>query len=246
MRKRVVLIIQCRIGSTRLPGKSVMDLAGEPMLGRIIERIRRCINIDEVVLAIPDTKEDLILKDIGIRYGVNVFRGNENDLVDRYYQAAINYNAEIVVRFPADNAVPEPSEIDRIINHHLSLSTRGFSSNLAEINGSGYPDGIGAEVFDFSLLAEVWHQNTNLNQREHVHLNFFNYELNEAVDLKWCPIYTLNCPSAFKRPDLVLDVNTIEQYQFMRQLYEYLYPKNPNFNIVDIIHWYDHQYVKKN
>jgi len=92
MKRRVVLIIQCRIGSTRLPGKSIMDLAGEPMLGRIIERIRRCRNIDEVVLAIPDTKEDLILKDIGIRYGVNVFRGNENDLVDRYYQAAINYN----------------------------------------------------------------------------------------------------------------------------------------------------------
>ena len=81
--------------------------------------------------------------------------------------------------------------------------------------------------------------------REHVHLNFFNYETGEAVDEKWCPISTLDCPSEFRRPDLVLDVNTEQQYEFMRALYEALYPNNPEFSIIDIISWYDNEYSKK-
>lgn len=242
MNQRVVLIIQARIGSTRLPGKSMMDLAGAPLVGRILERVRRCRRVDEVVLAIPDTPKDWVLGDIGANYGVKVFLGSENDLLERYYQAAVLHRADLVGRLPADNATPEPSEIDRIIDHHLSLGRRGFSSNLSVIGNSGYPDGIGAEIFDFSLLAEAYQCHADLCQREHVHLNFFDYSKQQAVDEAWCPISTVQCPSEFRRPDLVLDVNTQEQYKFMKQLYENLYPKNPNFHITDIIKWYDKEY----
>lgn len=240
--KRVVLIIQARMGSTRLPGKSMMDLAGAPLVGRILERVKRCNRLDEIVLAIPDTPKDTVLGGLGRQYGITVFAGSENDLVERYFQAARASRADIVGRLPADNATPEPAEIDRIVDHHLSLDRRGFSSNLSVIRDSGYPDGIGAEMFDFSLLAEARERNTDPRQREHVHLNFFDYGTQKPVDETWCPISTIQCPAEFRRPDLVLDVNTQAQYEFMRQLYEDLYPANPHFHITDIIRWYDAVY----
>lgn len=243
MKKRVVLIIQARMGSTRLPGKSMMDLAGAPLVGRILERVKRCTRLDDIVLAIPDTVQDMPLKDLGESYGVKVFAGSENDLVERYYQAALWSQAEIVGRLPADNATPEPSEIDRIVEHHLSLSNRGFSSNLSVIDNSEYPDGIGAEMFDFSLLVEARLKHFDPRQREHVHLNFYDYVNEKPVDSNWCPISTVKCPIEFRRPDLVLDVNTLEQYKFMLQLYTDLYPKNPNFHITDTIRWYDQTYL---
>ncbi len=242
MSKRVVLIIQARMGSTRLPGKSMMDLAGKPLVGRILERVKRCRRLDEIVLAIPKTPQDDPLGDLGREYGITVFAGSENDLVERYYQAAVASKADVIGRLPADNATPEPSEIDRIVAHHLSLGRRGFSSNLAMIQNSGYPDGIGAEIFDFSLLSEARDRHHDPRQREHVHLNFFDYGTQKAFDEDWCPISTVPCPPEFRRPDLVLDVNTQEQYEFMRQLYEDLYPQNPNFHITDTIRWYDEVY----
>lgn len=244
MKKRVVLIIQARMGSSRLPGKSMMELAGAPLVGRILERVKRCTRLDDIVLAIPDTPKDSILKELGESYGVKVFAGSENDLVERYYQAALWSKADIIGRLPADNATPEPSEIDRIVDHHLTLNCRGFSSNLSVIDNSEYPDGIGAEMFDLSLLAEARDRHSDPRQREHVHLNFYDYSTGQAVDANWCSISTIKCPVEFRRPDLVLDVNTQEQYEFMRQLYEYLYPKNPNFHITDIIRWYDEVYLK--
>lgn len=243
MKKRVVLIIQARMGSTRLPGKSMMDLAGAPLVGRILERVKRCTRLDDVVLAIPDTIQDMPLRNLGESYGVKVFAGSESDLVERYYQAALWSQAEIVGRLPADNATPEPSEIDRIVEHHLSLGSRGFSSNLSVIDNSEYPDGIGAEMFDFSLLAEARQRHSDLRQREHVHLNFYDYVNEKPVDPNWCPITTIKCPVEFRRPDLVLDVNTLEQYKFMLQLYTDLYPVNPHFHITDIIRWYDEKYL---
>lgn len=243
---RVVLIIQARMGSTRLPGKSIMDLAGAPLVGRILERVKHCTKLDDIVLAIPDTEKDRVLVGLGESYGVKVYAGSENDLVERYYQAALWSKAEIVGRLPADNATPEPAEIDRIVDHHLSLGLRGFSSNLSVIGDSEYPDGIGAEIFDFSLLEEARARHNDPRQREHVHLNFYDYSTGRPVDEQWCPINTIKCPEGFRRPDLILDVNTPEQYEFMRQLYEYLYPRNPKFHITDTIRWYDEIYRRFN
>ncbi len=244
MKPRVVLIIQARMGSSRLPGKSMMDLAGAPLVGRILERIKRCTRLDDIVLAVPDTEKDRVLQDLGERYGVKVFPGAENDLVERYYQAALWLKADIIGRLPADNATPEPAEIDRIVEHHLSLGRRGFSSNLSTIGDSEYPDGIGAEMFDFSLLEEARARHSDPRQREHVHLNFYDYGTGQPLDAEWCPVSTIKCPEGFRRPDLVLDVNTPEQYEFMRALYEYLYPRNPRFHITDTIRWYDDIYLK--
>ena len=242
--KKVVLILQARMGSTRLPGKSMMDLAGAPLIARIIERVKRCNLIDAIVLATPDSKENLVLGEVAKSYGIGLYCGSEDDLVNRYHEAALQSGADVVVRIPADNATPEPAEIDRVVKHHLTLNKIGFTSNLAEIYNSGYPDGIGAEVFDFALLSEIQKRTLDSQKREHVHLNFFNYQTQRPADDQWCPVRTIPCPAEFKRPDIVLDINTKEQYDFIRELYDYLYPKNPNFNIIDIIRWYDNVYKK--
>ena len=239
----IALIIQARMGSKRLPGKSMLDLAGEPLVGRIIERVKRCEKVDKIILAIPDTKENHILYSLALDYQVNVFVGSETDLLSRYYHASLWAEATTIVRLPADNATPEPTEIDRIIHHHLNLEFPGFSSNLSQTGQSGYPDGIGAEVFNFDLLEHAFLNNTEQCQREHVHLNFYNYETGRLYDESRCKVSTVQCPPEFRRPDLVLDINTLEDYQFMKELYEYLYPKNPNFHITDTIDWYDNTYM---
>ena len=244
MSNTVAAIVQARMGSTRLPGKSLMLLAGKPLVGRVIERIRTATKIDKLILAIPDNIENDPLERLGKSYGVQIFRGSENDLVDRYYNAAKNVSCKYVVRIPADNPVPQGSEIDRIIDHHLSLNRPGFSSNLAEIYGSKYPDGIGAEIFDFELLEEISADFSDSRKREHVHLNFFDYATQKAVDENWCPISTVHCPSDFARPDIILDVNTQIQFEYMANLYKELYPSNPNFDIKDIIKWHDENYGK--
>ena len=99
-------------------------------------------------------------------------------------------------------------------------------------------------MFDFSLLEEARGRHIDPRKREHVHLNFYDYSTGQAVDAAWCPISTIKCPEGFRRPDLILDVNTQEQYEFMRQLYEFLYPINSQFHITDTIRWYDDVYLK--
>ena len=233
------------MGSTRLPGKSMMDLAGASLVFRLLERVKRCKNLDDIVLAIPDNNENNILAFEAKKLNIKVYKGSETDVLDRYYCAAKKFNADIVGRIPADNPLSEPLEIDRIAAHHRELCVPGFSSNLAAVYNSSYPDGIGAEMFDFCLLENAWENETDHNKREHVHLNFYNYETVKAVDNEKCPVSTIPCPVEYQRPDLILDVNTEEQYLYIKKIYEYFYENNPFFNIKDIIHWHDNIYSKK-
>lgn len=241
---KVDLIIQARMGSTRLPGKSLMNLYGEPLVGRILERVKRCKNVNDIILAIPDTNLNKPLKQLADDYEVFCFQGSEDNLLERYFRAAKLYHSNFICRLPADNATPEPLEIDKLIEFHLSHNQNGFSSNLAEINNSGYPDGIGIEIFSFPLLKEIYLNCTDHNKKEHIHLNFYDYSNGVAVNQKKYPVKTILCPSEYRRPDLVLDINTLEQYQFINKLYTDLYPKNSEFSIIDIIDWYDNKYLK--
>lgn len=236
---KVVAVIQARMGSTRLPGKSLMPLAGRALVYRVLERVKRAENLDQIILAIPDSVDNYPLAKIAEELEVDCFLGSEEDVLDRYYQAGLFAGADYIVRIPADNPTSEPAEIDKVVRHHLGLGRAGFSTNLAEIRNSRYPDGIGAEIFDFSLLQESWSKNPEGRHREHVHLNFYDYTTGMAVDENWCPISTPMCPPEYARPELVLDINIPDQYQYFEKMYGDLYPKNPNFGIVDIIKWHD-------
>lgn len=217
----------------------MMLLAGKPLVHRIFERLKRCRSPDHLIAAVPDGAEDDVLANYLGSMDVAVFRGSESDVRARYLGAAAATKADIIVRIPADNVAPEPEEIDRVIDYHLHLGRRGFSSNLAQLRNSGYPDGIGAEVFETSLLEEAATKYFFPEALEHVHRNFFNYATDTGIDEKWCPISAPPCPADIRRPDIVLDVNTAEQYKRMSELYEALCGEDNTFGIREIIKWHD-------
>ena len=236
---KTVLIIQARMSSTRLPGKSMMLLAGKPLVFRMVERLKKCKNIDQIVLAIPDQPEDQVLVDLANELGIYFFKGSLSDVRDRYLKCAKQFNADFVLRIPADNPMPDASEIDKLIEFHLEHNPTGFSSNLAQVNNSGYLDGIGAEIFSTKLLQESLARSDSESVKEHVHRNFFDYPTQTPVDASWCPVASPTAPAELRRPDIILDVNTLDDYHKIKRIYDHLYPQNPNFSTADVISFLD-------
>ena len=236
---KVVLIIQARMSSTRLPGKSMMPLADKPLVYRMVERLKNCKKIDEIVLATSDQPEDHILVELAKELQVSYFQGNLLDVRDRYLKTAEKFQADFIMRIPADNPMPDANEIDKLVEFHLEHNPSGFSSNLAQVNNSGYLDGIGAEIFSTKLLQESLVISSSETVKEHVHRNFFDYSTQTPVDPSWCPIASPKAPAELRRPDIILDVNTMDDYTKIKRIYDYLYPKNPNFTTVDVINFLD-------
>jgi spore coat polysaccharide biosynthesis protein SpsF len=236
---KTVLIIQARMSSTRLPGKSMMLLAGKPLVFRMVERLKKCKNIDQIVLAIPDQPEDQVLVELAKELDVSSFQGNLIDVRDRYLKAAEKFQADFIIRIPADNPMPDANEIDKLIEFHLGNNSSGFSSNLAQVNNSEYLDGIGAEIFSTKLLQESVARSSSDTVKEHVHRNFFDYSSQTPVDPSWCPIASPKAPAELRRPDIILDVNTLDDYTKIKRIYDQLYPQNPNFTTVDVINFID-------
>lgn len=230
--------MQARMGSTRLPGKSLMDLAGAPLVGRILERVKRVRGLDAIVVATTEKEEDKPLVELAQRYGVDSFRGSETDLVDRYYQAAKAFGADTVLRLPADNPCSEPEAFERLIAAHHA-GANDFTSNIMQVDRNGWPDGIGVEAFTFAALEQVWRTVADPHGREHLAANFYDYLSQRHLPDGRFTVGSVECPPPWRRPDLVLDVNTPGDYELIRQLYDDLYPGNPRFHITDIIHWYD-------
>jgi spore coat polysaccharide biosynthesis protein SpsF len=237
--KKIVLIIQARMASTRLPGKSMMPLAGKPLVFRMVERLKKCKNIDEIVIAIPDTPKEQVLIELAQELDVSSFQGSLLDVRDRYLRSAKQFDADYVVRIPADNPIPDANEIDKLIEFHLTKNPQGFSSNLAQVNKSGYLDGVGAEIFSTKLLEESVTRSSSETVKEHVHRNFFDYATQTPVDATWCPIASPLAPAEISRPDIILDVNTMDDYIKIKRIYDNLYPKNPDFTTVDVINFID-------
>ena len=135
--------------------------------------------------------------------------------------------------------MPDANEIDKLIEFHLVNNPKGFSSNLAQVNNSGYLDGIGAEIFSTKLLKESVDRSNSDIVKEHVHRNFFDYSTQTPVDASWCPIASPKAPEELRRPDIILDVNTMDDYTKIKRIYDHLYPQNPNFTTVDVINFID-------
>ncbi|MGB9200159.1 cytidylyltransferase domain-containing protein, partial [Methanobacterium sp.] len=100
--KNIVVIIQARIGSSRLPGKVLMDISGKPMLWHVIERVKKSKKIDYIIVATTSKSEDLPILKLSEDMGVKTFTGSEDDVLDRYYHAAKEFKADIIVRVTSD------------------------------------------------------------------------------------------------------------------------------------------------
>ena len=231
IKMRIVAIIQARMRSTRLPGKSMICLAGKPLLQHVFDRVKKAKNVDEIVLAASDDPLNILLLDLAKKCGVKAFVGSEDDLVERYYRAALQFKADYVVRIPADNPVIHGSEIDRIIKYSIENKLE-FGSNIQPIYNNGYPDGIGAEVYLMETLIRLQKETLCPRNREHPHT--YIHDNPDKFKVGSC-----KCPKEFLRPDIVLDINTPEDYLFMNALLVETIDCPQPLHIIDIIKWYD-------
>ena len=220
----LVLIIQARMNSKRFPNKVISDLSGTPLIERILQRVKKVKKIEKIIIATTKRKEDDILVEIAKSNKVEAFRGSENDLVDRYYQAVKDKNFSHILRLPADNPIPDPSEYNRLINYHLKTDN-DFSSNICNFMRNGYPDGFGVEIFTVNSLKKIWKNEKRKKFREHIALNFYDYK-KDKKNLKFnFKIGTVKCPKKISRPKLVFEVNYYKDYLFIKQIYEYFLPQ---------------------
>lgn len=212
-------VIQCRTGSKRLHNKALLPLAGKPMIWRYIERVKRVKMLDEIVLATTWKDEDKVLCDIAGELGIKFFCGSENDLVDRIYKCAIKYNADVIVRLTADNPLIEPEEIDKIITYFLWDKKAIMYSNTHNIQDNGYPNGLGAEVYNMGCFGYFYEIFSNKDYREHPHKSYYSYGWVET-----CP-----CSSDKRYPDASFTVDTQEEYEKVNAIYD-KYGAEPHFN----------------
>jgi len=166
----VVVVIQARMGSTRLPGKVLMPLGGKPAIAHVLERAGRIPGVSRVVLATTDSPADDPLVDFCHSVGAAVFRGSEEDVLDRYYQAARQAGADVVLRITGDCPLLDPEESGKVLRALLE-SGADYASN---VHPPTYPDGLDTEAMTFAALERVWKEATRRSEREHVTLHVAN------------------------------------------------------------------------
>ena len=161
---KVIAITQARIGSTRFPGKIMSTIKSRSLLSIHIERIKKSKKIDLVIIATTDKKDDDIIEYESNKLNVSCFRGEEEDVLDRFYRAAKPYEPTYVVRLTSDCPLIDYRLIDKVIDAALSSDVDYCSNTLIE----SYPDGQDVEVFSFRSLEKAWKEAVLMSDREHV------------------------------------------------------------------------------
>ncbi len=218
------------MGSTRLPGKTLMDIAGKPCLWHVIDRTRHAKTLDNVVVATSSLAGDDPIANLCGEMKVPVFRGSETDVLDRFYRAAKSQDADVVVRITADRPMIDPEIIDKVVKVNHSL--RGQAAYISTANaGAGYPSGVIVELASLKNLEIAWKQATLQRDREHVMPFFYMthpdrfpcYSVPGRPGL-WDRSWTLDSPS-----DLT----------FIRTVFEVLGITEPPFGMEDILRLLD-------
>ncbi len=221
----ILAIIQARMGSSRLPGKVLLDLAGRPVLWRGLERVRQAGRIDQVLVATTDQPGDEPIRRFCAERGVRCFAGSEQDVLDRYYQAARFAGAtdeDGIVRITADCPLIDPEVVDRVIEAYLS-SGADYVSN---VQPPTFPDGLDVEAFRFSALRRAWQEAKLVSEREHVtpYLRnqpekFSAHNVTHSVDLS-AHRWTLDEPA---------------DYALLQRIVTELDLRRPDFHLADVL-----------
>lgn len=176
MKKKIVAIIQARMGSTRLPGKSMKLIMGKPMLYYQLLQVRRSKKIDQIVLATTTLKKDRTIINFCKKNKIEYFAGDEKNVLKRYFFASLKYKADIIVRLTSDCPLIDP----KIIDKGIGIFEKGkyhYVANTCPIAGATYPDGMDVEIFDFFSLSNAHLKCKDKNQKEHV-THFFRKKKN--------------------------------------------------------------------
>lgn len=161
---RIATIVQARMGSSRLPGKVMMDLGGCTVLSRVVQRLRRARLTGDVIIATTnDPEDDRIVQECNA-LGVLFFRGEIEDVLDRYYRAAKHFSADVIVRITSDCPLIDPEITDKVIRDFLERRPDYASNRLDRT----YPRGLDTEVFTFETLERTWKNAKKTYQRSHV------------------------------------------------------------------------------
>jgi spore coat polysaccharide biosynthesis protein SpsF len=223
-RPMVTGIIQARMSSTRLPGKMLTSIMGKPLIQYVIDRIFKSKRIDNFILATTNNPQDRVLIQFAKKNSLDFFTGDENDVLDRFYQAAKRFSIKIIVRITPDDPFKDPEIIDKAVEIFLNGQDR--IDYVTNILPPTYPIGLDIEVFTFEALQKAWNEAKKPSEREHV------------------TPYIWNHPEIFQIKNFGLEKNlsylrwTLDDYrdlQFTQEIYQRLYPKKKIFLMNDIL-----------
>lgn len=223
-KKRVNAIVEVRMGSTRLPGKTMMDVAGKPSISRLLERLGYAREIDDIIVATTVKTEDDVIEKYCKDNGYICYRGSSEDVLGRVYNAAQKYDTDIIVEVTGDCPLLDPWLIDECIKLFLG-SDYDYLSNFIE---QSYPPGIDVQMFTFEALSEMNRLAKDEKYREHVTL----YILKHPKNFK---MHNVKAPSELNYPDWHLELDEAKDYELIKRIYESLYPNDPKFTTMDII-----------
>jgi spore coat polysaccharide biosynthesis protein SpsF len=221
---KMAIIVQARMNSTRLPGKVLKTVLNKPLLEYQIERLRQVKLADEIVIATTINTSDQPIVDLCDRLSIPFYRGSEDDVLSRYHGAAMQFQADVVVRVTSDCPVIDPQVIDQIMQYYIDAYPKyDYVSNCLSRT---YPRGMDTEVFSFKSLDEAFYQATAQGDREHV--TPFIYRQFDR--------YNLGQVSYFKNhSEHRWTVDTLEDFELIKRIIESLYPFKPEFSLQDCL-----------
>lgn len=218
----IVAVLQARVGSSRLPGKVLADVAGQPMLARQLQRVTRSRRIDKLVIATSIDPSDDSVATLAQSMAVAVYRGSLDDVLDRVYCAAAEWSPTWVVRLTGDCPLSDPELIDFVINEAVAGDV-DYATNAAEPT---WPDGLDVECMRFVALEEAWHEARLPSEREHV----TPFIRKNARRFK-----TLSLRQDIDQSAMRWTVDEERDLAFVRAVYERLLPELREFTTADVI-----------
>lgn len=244
MKPKVVAIIQGRMSSSRLPGKILADIAGQPMLQRVFLRTSRAATVTQTIFATTTDPSDDPVAEYCDFSGIPFTRGSLYDVLDRYYQAAKQAKADAVVRVTADCPVIDPALIDDVVNTLLEGEYDFVCNRLPPPWHRTYPIGLDIEACTFKVLAKAWKEASEPQHREHAmpyfyegaELSAIRRQLSEGISQHGFRIALLNHTTDFG--DYRWTVDTPEDLEFMRQIYT-RFERRDDFTwkeVLDLVH----------
>ncbi|SDK53662.1 spore coat polysaccharide biosynthesis protein SpsF [Maridesulfovibrio ferrireducens] len=219
---KITAIIQARMTSSRLPGKILMPVLEKPLLQYMIERVQRASCVESIVLATTVNKEDDPTAELGNKLGVEVFRGSEDDVLDRFFKTAQQYGGKHLMRLTGDCPLIDPDLLDELADFYFA-GGYDYALNCLEPT---LPDGLDAEIISMKALEEVHAKATRPSQREHVTL----YVKDNPDDFKigsW--------KNSTDNSHLRWTVDNREDFELIKIILEHLYLRNPLFKMQDVI-----------